>query len=110
MKMPKWNKDMIKFSGRSHTKLGVFSAVIGFAVVIGFISISMISAKSRGDGGLILGLMGLLLFGMAIFGFVIAYKSFQQKDIYYRFPIIGVALNGIMTVLLLMIYIIGFGG
>lgn len=103
-------KDMIHFSGRRHTVMGISSAVIGIAVVIGFLAISIISGALRGNGGMILGAIGILLFSLSIFGFVLSYKAFKQRDIFFRFPVIGVVLNGLMTVLLLIIYILGFGG
>ena len=105
----KRNKEMIHFSGRRHTKTGIFSAVVGIAVVLGFLAISILSSMSHGQGGIILGIAGLLLFGLAVFGFVLSYRAFQKKDIFYRYPVIGGVLNGLMTVLLLIIYIIGFG-
>jgi uncharacterized membrane protein len=101
---------MIHFSGRRHTKLGILSAIIGFVVVAGFIIISILSAVAKGGGSLLLGLIGIGLFFLAAFGFVLSYKAFKQKDIFYRFPIIGAILNGIMTVFLLIIYILGFRG
>lgn len=106
----KRNKEMIHFSGRSHTKLGIWSSVVGVAVVMGFLTISMISSSSQGNGGMLLGIIGLLLFGFAIFGFYLSYKAFKQKDIFYHFPIIGCVLNGTMIILLLILYILGFGG
>jgi hypothetical protein len=106
----KRNREMIRFSGRRHTKLGIISTCIGAAVVLGFLSISLVSGLNRGNGGIILGIMGLALFSLAVYGFVLGYKSFKKKDIFYRYPILGVALNGFMTILLLILYILGFGG
>jgi len=106
----KKDKDMIRFSGRRHTRMGIISAAIGIGVVLGFITISIISGISSGNGGFILGIVGICLFYLAICGFVLSYKAFKQKDIFYRFPVIGALLNGFMTVLLLVIYILGFGG
>lgn len=100
---------MIHFSGRRHTKLGITSALIGVVVVIGFLTISIRSGVAGGRGGLILGMIGILLFCLAVFGFVLSYKAFKKKDIFYRFPIIGAVLNGFMTLLLLVLYILGFG-
>jgi hypothetical protein len=106
----KRKKEMIHFSGRRHTRLGIISAIIGIAVVIGFLTISFISGFARGNGGFVLGIIGLLLFGLSIFGFVLSYKSFKKKDIFYRFPIIGAVSNGFMIILFLIIYILGFIG
>lgn len=107
MKIFKRNKEIIHFSGRSHTKMGIISAVIGIAVVLGFLSISVISGLAKGKGSILLGFIGILLFGLSVFGFILSYKSFQKKDIFYRFPIIGAVLNGIMALLFLVIYIVG---
>lgn len=106
----KRDRDMIRFSGRRHTRTGIISTIIGTVVVLGFLSISFVSGFAGGKGGLLLGFLGILLFGLAVLGFVLSYKAFKKKDIFYRFPIIGAVLNGVMTILLLLIYILGFGG
>lgn len=103
----KRNKDMIHFSGRRHSKTGILSAVIGAVVVLGFLAISVISGLAKGNGGFILGVLGLLLFALSIFGFILSYKAYKKKDIFLRFPVIGAVLNGFMIILLLIIYILG---
>jgi hypothetical protein len=103
----KHDKEMIHFSGRRHTKTGFFSTVIGVINILGFAAISIISGMAKGNGGLLLGLVGLLIFALSILGFVLSYKAFMKKDIFYRFPIIGGILNGFMTIILLIIYIVG---
>lgn len=108
MKLFKRNKEMIHFSGRRHTKMGIFSTVIGIVVVLGFLTISIISGLARGKGGFALGVLGILLFALSVFGCVLSYRSFKKKDIFYRFPVIGAVLNGFMTIFLLIIYILGF--
>jgi len=87
--------------------MGITATIIGIAVIAGFLTISMISGLNKGDGSIILGLIGLLLFFVAVLGFVLAYKAFKKKDIYYRFPIIGVVLNGLMIIVLFVIYLMG---
>ena len=102
-------KEMISFSGRKHTKLGVISALIGISTVMGFIITCIISGLKKSEGGFIFGVIGLLLLALSAFGFVLSYKAMKQKDIFYRFPIIGALLNGIITIFLFIIYIVGFG-
>lgn len=109
MKLWKRNKEMIHFSGRRHTKMGIFSTIIGITVILGFLAISISSGMARGEGGILLGIIGILLFALSILGFVLSYLSFKKKDVFYRFPIIGGILNGVMTILFLIIYILGFG-
>ncbi len=103
-------KDMIQFSGRKHTKLGILSAIIGIAVTIGFLAVSIVSGILNGEGGELLGILGILLLALAVFGFILSYKALTQRDIYYRFPLIGISLNGFMTIILIIIYILGFAG
>ena len=85
--------EMIHFSGRRHTKTGIISMMIGIGVVIGFLTISFISGLKRGEGGLILGAVGISLFYLSVLGLVLSYQAFKKKDIFYRFPIIGAFLN-----------------
>ncbi|MDD3172265.1 MAG: DUF6142 family protein [Herbinix sp.] len=101
------NKEMIHFSGRRHTKMGISSVIIGVFVILVFLTISVISGLAKGKGGFLLGVIGLLLFFLSVFGFVLAYKSFKKKDIFYRFPVIGIILNGLMTLLFIVIYLLG---
>lgn len=110
IRMWKKNREMIHFSGRRHTRLGVTSAVIGIVNVLGFTTVSILSGTSHGNGGIYLGIIGLLLFGFAIFGFYLSYKALKEKDVFYRFPMIGISLNGLMIIIFLILYIIGFGG
>ncbi len=106
----KRDREMIRFSGRRHTKMGIISTLIGISVVLGFLTISIISGLAHGQGGFALGVIGTFLFYLAVFGLVLSYKAFKKKDIFYRFPVIGAVLNGIMTILLLVIYLLGFAG
>lgn len=87
--------------------MGIASFVIGIVVILGFIAISVISGLKGGKGGFILGLIGILLLALSVTGFVLSYKAFKKKDIFYRFPVIGAVLNGLMTILFLVIYLLG---
>lgn len=101
------NKEMIHFSGRRQTKLGIASAIIGIITIIGFLVICLLSGLAGGKGGLILGIIGLLLFCLTLTGFVLSYKALKKKDIFYTYPVVGVILNGFMTIFLLIIYLLG---
>ncbi|NLJ97606.1 MAG: hypothetical protein GX321_10700 [Clostridiales bacterium] len=98
----------MQFSGRRHTHIGILSAVIGILVVIGFIALCLVSGFYGGEAGIIIGIVGILLFLIALIGFVLSCKAVRQFDIYYRFPVIGITLNGVMMIILMIIYILGF--
>jgi hypothetical protein len=105
--MLKKTKDMIHFSGRNNSKLGMISTGIGIIDMMGFIVVCVVSGMSHGNGGMLIGIAGLFLFGLSVAGFFISYKSLKEKDIFYRFPIIGTTLNGIMMVVLMILYVLG---
>jgi hypothetical protein len=106
----KRDKDMIRFSGRKHPSIGIWSAVIGILTVLGFVAISSVSGAMNGKGGVILGFLGVLLLALAVFGFYLSCKAFKQRDVFYRFPVIGSVLNGVMIIVFIVVYIYGFGG
>lgn len=100
-------KETIQFTGRKHTGLGILSAATGIVTVIGFITTSIISGVKEGNGGLAIGIAGIFLFALSVFGFIISYKALKQKDIFYRFSMTGLITNGIMMVVYVILYIIG---
>lgn len=97
----------IKFQGRTHSKKGLLSLLFGLLAVISFITICFISGTEKGNGEFILGVIGMFTFVLAVLGFTLGIKSFREKDIFYIAPIIGVGSNGIMTILLFSLYIVG---
>lgn len=103
----KRRREMIHFSGRRHTKTGILSTVIGAVAIVGFLALSIVSGVAGGNGGMLLGVLGILLFILSVCGFVLSYKAFKKKDIFYVYPIVGGILNGLMIVLLFIIYILG---
>lgn len=87
--------------------MGILSAVVGLLVVCGFITLSVISGIHGGEASLLIGIAGILLFFIGLFGFILSYRELKQRDIYYRFPMIGIITNGIMLIFLLVLYILG---
>ena len=100
-------KGNFKFQGRVHSKRGVLSLLLGLLVIMSFLTISFISGTNQGNGPFVLGVVGLITFALAVIGFLLGIKSFREKDIFYVAPVIGVGSNGIMTVLLFCLYIVG---
>lgn len=100
-------KSSIKFKGRVHSKKGVLSMLLGFASLITFAVISFISGNNQGNGGIELGLIGLLCAACSVFGFILSTKSFKEKDIYLNAPITGLIVNGVMVVVFFSLYIVG---
>lgn len=87
--------------------MGILSAIIGIIVILGFVAISIVSGIYGGEGGLLIGISGIFLFFLGIFGFILSYRELRKRDIFYRFPMIGIIANGLMLILLMIIYILG---
>lgn len=90
-----------------HSKKGIISMICGILVIGIFIASSVISSLAKGNGSLLVGLLGMVAFVAAIYGFIVGIKSFREKDIFYVAPIVGVGSNGVMLVTLFCLYIVG---
>lgn len=71
---------------------------------------SIVSGVYGGNGGLLIGIIGILIFALGVFGFILSYKALKQRDIFYRFPLIGIISNGFILVILMLLYILGMLG
>lgn len=103
----KRKKEEFHFSGRHHSKLGMISMIGGVATWSVMICLSLIASSSYGNADVIIGAIGISLLVLSGFGFVMAYTSTKEKDIYYRYPIAGMLLHGLLLIFLLALYIIG---
>lgn len=100
-------KEIFKFSGRSHSVKGLMSVIIGSVSLITLIVLSIISSLSKGNGGLIIGVIGILLFVFTIVGFILGIKGCREKEIYYTAPIVGMVMNGFLSILFFALYMVG---
>lgn len=98
-------RDAYTFSDKVHPKEGIASVVIGTVLFISYLILFLITSKKQ--GGLLVGLLGLVLFALACTGFSIAVKAMKKEDIRYQFPIIGMFLNGIIVIISVSLYFIG---
>ncbi len=100
-------KEVFKFSGRSHSVRGVISVIAGFVTLIALLVLSVVSSFSKGNGGLIIGIIGMLLFAISVAGFILGIKSCREKEIYYAAPVTGMVLNGFLSIIFFILYMLG---
>ena len=100
-------KSIIKFQGRTHSKRGMASLILGVLVIVTVLTAFFLSGVNKGNGGVLLGIIGLSGFAISIFGFILGIKSFKEKDIFFVAPVLGVGSNGVMLVVLFCLYIVG---
>lgn len=100
-------KKRISFSEKKHSVKGIISLVIGIISIITLFVLFHFSALADGNGDIVLGLVGVILFLLSITGIVLGYQGYKEKDVYYYIPVIGIILNGIMFIILFLLYIVG---
>lgn len=100
-------KRKLKFSDKKHSVKGIIALIISIMSIILLLVLFYLSALSSGDGGLLLGTIGILILIFSVIGFILAYQGYKEKDVYYHGPVAGIILNGIMFLILFIIYIVG---
>lgn len=98
-------REAYTFTDRVHPKEGILSVASGGLLLISFLVLFLLT--SRKQGGLLIGVLGLLIFAFSIFGVWLALKAMKKEDIYYRFPILGIVLNGIVVIVSVSLYFMG---
>lgn len=100
-------RNNFKFSDKNHPKLGIISVALGVISLAILILSSYVSSKSHGNGTIYLGLAGIFALIVSIIGMVLAIKSVEEKEIFYRIPILGIILNGCLIIGYVILYFIG---
>ena len=96
-----------KFSDKVHPIEGMVSFGMGIVAFLLVVSSIVFSEKAQGHGGMIIGVMGTLAMLISIVGFGLALYSMRKREIHYRFPVMGSVMNGVLTLFLLILYVMG---
>ncbi|MBQ9764715.1 MAG: hypothetical protein IJW18_00795 [Lachnospiraceae bacterium] len=96
-----------KFSDKEQTTGGVASIVFAIVALIAFVVGVIISYKTGGEGGMIIGLMGFCSLWFAGIGLFQGVKSFKQEECYYHCSWIGSIANAVILVFMGCIFMIG---
>lgn len=96
-----------KFTDKHHSVGGVIATFMGIIAVLIVIYCVNASYRLAGQGGMLLGIMGILSFVISLCGCIIGLLSFRESDKYYVFSKIGSMLCGILTIFILGIFLIG---
>ena len=96
-----------KFSNKKHSVGGVISTVMAVIAAVLFGRAVAISFGARGEGGMEVGSFALSALAVAFFGCIMGILSYRESDRYYTFSFIGALFNGIMAVILIMLFVVG---
>ncbi|WP_310603750.1 DUF6142 family protein [Anaerosporobacter sp.] len=105
--MKRKKKEEFKFSNKYHPLQGILGVIFAVIALIAIGVLFYISSKSSGNAGAWIGLVGGVVFAINIVGFILSILGFRKQEVYYRFPIIGILMNGCLFIMFLLLYIVG---
>lgn len=103
----KTEKHGYKFTNKMNTMGGIGSTVVGVSSIILFVTGIIISYKNKGNAGLIVGLIGSVVFILNTIGLVVGLQSFKERERFYLFSWIGTIMNGALWIIMCLIIVAG---
>lgn len=96
-----------KFSDKSQSIGGIFSTLFALAAVLSCIIAVWISFQHRGEGGLEVGVLGVIAVFFSGYGLYLGIRSFQEEEIFFLFSWIGSIGNSIILLSMMMLFLLG---
>lgn len=97
----------LHFTGRKHARGGIISLVMAVIAWIIFIALCVYSSSSGGNATTVAGILGMADALLVLAGMIVAFKGFQERDVYYVLPTVGMVVNGILFVIYFSLYFMG---
>lgn len=101
------SKYRYKFSDKKHSVGGATSTMLALAALILFICSIRASYAARGEGGENVGSVAFASLACAVFGLVVGLMSYKESNRYRTFCFIGSLSSGIMTTIMVMLFLVG---
>lgn len=99
--------DSLRLTDKKHPPLAIGASFLALASLCIFGAACVVSGQSRGHAGILIGLVGILSFGLSVAGFIMAWISLHQENIRPLFPTIGSVSNGLLVIFYMILYIWG---
>lgn len=103
----KEKKTALHFTGRQHSTRGIISTVMAGIAWIIFVALCVYSSSTGGNAAGVAGIIGIVDAVFVLVGMIIAFRGFQERDVYYVLPAVGMVLNGILFVIYFSLYFMG---
>ena len=103
----KEKRSSLHFTGRRHARGGVISLVIAVIAWVVFTALCVYSSSTGGNAAYVAGILGMVDALFVLAGVFVAFKGFQERDVYYVLPAVGMVLNGILFVIYFSLYFMG---
>ncbi|MBQ5733998.1 MAG: DUF6142 family protein [Lachnospiraceae bacterium] len=98
----------LKFVGKKNATGGILSTIIGIISLVLFGLAIYISFEAKGKGGKMVGIIGFIVVIMTIIGTTFGIKGFKEKEKYYLYSVIGTLLCGILLFIMISIIAVTF--
>ena len=96
-----------KFTDKKISRGGVLSSLFSVAAATCLVTGVKISFNAKGNGGMVVGILGLLAFIISAIGFTVALKAFKEDEVYLGFPWFGVVVNSVVWLIVATLILIG---
>lgn len=96
-----------KFTDKQHSTEGIISTILAAPALIFLISGIVISFQNKGNGSIVVGLLGFLAMVISVAGFIIGLKSFKKEDVFFLFSYIGIIINTVIWFVMLCVIMVG---
>lgn len=103
----KEKKTSLQFTGKRHARGGVISTVMAGIAWLVFCALCVYSSSTGGNAAEVAGILGIADAIFALVGMVLAFRGFQERDVHYVLPAVGMVLNGILFVVYFALYFMG---
>jgi len=95
------------FTSKSHSEKGMFASGLGVISLISILLCVYLSYKQGGEMDPKLGAAAFFALLIAIGGLTMGIIARREKDVFYLFPDLGIALNTISFLIILALYYLG---
>lgn len=104
----KRKKRSYMFTDKTHSIEAILSVIIGVAILITLLVLSVKSSQSGGNGPILYGIISFFSMIVSLGAFIVAAMTLRDKETFRVFPVLGTILNGVLFIALFVIYMMGF--
>lgn len=107
MRVNKKKRQAYRPSDRVVSRESAVSSILGAIGILGYLILLGASFQAAGNGGILIGAAAWVLFGMSVFGMILAVRSYQDTASMRRWKVVGSITNGAVLLFSAAIFLIG---
>lgn len=101
------NDEKMTFSKKIIPTESIVCIITGSSTLLVFLLLSLYSSINQGEGGILVGGIGMLAFLIAGCGFVFSLKTLRKDNIFLKLPLISTGINAFALILYIILYSYG---